>query len=280
MPWGKKRDPRTDAYLIQREISLVQKVVSHLRADAGVFAWQLANEAFLSGFSEKSALDEWTMPAARGRARARPRSGPSRSASTPRRSSARPASTRATPSRAASSRSATSPRPTARTPPRARSRRARRPTSSRSSCASPTAASRCCSTTPGCSRSTSRPPRRQPRCALALWSGLANRAAGVLARRLRDLTTERREPYFLDPFETLVGLVDSDGELKPSFTEVRAVRAHRRAHRPRALRADAGAHGDHHARRALQPASRPRVALRRRARAWPRSSARSGRTCP
>ena len=55
----------------------------------------------------------------------------------------------------------------------------------------------------------------------ALWSGLANRAAGVLARRLRDLETERREPYFLDPFETLVGLADSDGEPKPSFAEAR-----------------------------------------------------------
>ena len=38
-----------------------------------------------------------------------------------------------------------------------------------------------------------------------LWSGLMNRAAGVLARRYRDLETERREPYFIDPFESLVG---------------------------------------------------------------------------
>ena len=39
----------------------MHQVVGTLRTDAGVFAWQLGNEAFLSGFAEKSELDEWTM---------------------------------------------------------------------------------------------------------------------------------------------------------------------------------------------------------------------------
>ena len=39
----------------------------------------------------------------------------------------------------------------------------------------------------------------------ALWSVLGNRADGALLGRFRDFATERREPYLLDPFETLVG---------------------------------------------------------------------------
>lgn len=54
----------------------------------------------------------------------------------------------------------------------------------------------------------------------ALWSGFMNRAAGGMVRRFRDMETERREPYFLDPFETLVGVADSEGAPKPVFSEV------------------------------------------------------------
>ena len=121
----------------------------------------------------------------------------------------------------------------------------------------------------------------------ALWSGLVNRASGALLRRFRDLETERREPYFLDPFETLVGVVDSDGELKPSFAEARTFvraaaridlksyeptpRAHRR-HRPgRALRAAA------QPRRALRPARVPDGVHRREGSARPGDRRRRGR---
>ena len=55
----------------------------------------------------------------------------------------------------------------------------------------------------------------------ALWSALANRASGVLLRRFRDFETEHREPYYLDPFETLVGVVDQSGGRKPAFEEAR-----------------------------------------------------------
>ncbi len=53
-----------------------------------------------------------------------------------------------------------------------------------------------------------------------LYSAFMNRAAGVMVRRYRDLDTERREPYFRDPFEVLVGVVDVEGETKPGFEEV------------------------------------------------------------
>jgi endo-1,4-beta-mannosidase len=55
----------------------------------------------------------------------------------------------------------------------------------------------------------------------ALWSGLTNRASGALVRRFRDFKTDHREPYFIDPFETLVGVVDASGGRKPSFLEAR-----------------------------------------------------------
>ena len=54
-----------------------------------------------------------------------------------------------------------------------------------------------------------------------LYSALMNRASGVLLRRWRDLETEKREPYFRDPFEVLVGLNDVTGEPKPVLAEVR-----------------------------------------------------------
>ncbi|MCX8006984.1 MAG: beta-galactosidase trimerization domain-containing protein [Coriobacteriia bacterium] len=48
-----------------------------------------------------------------------------------------------------------------------------------------------------------------------------NRASGALLRRWRDVDTERREPYFRDPFEVLVGLTDISGAAKPVLREVR-----------------------------------------------------------
>jgi endo-1,4-beta-mannosidase len=55
---------------------------------------------------------------------------------------------------------------------------------------------------------------------LALYSALINRGAGVMLRRYSDLDVERREPYFRDPFEVLVGIADTDGEPKPVMAEV------------------------------------------------------------
>jgi len=55
---------------------------------------------------------------------------------------------------------------------------------------------------------------------IALWSALGNRAAGAMVRRVSDMHTERREPYYLDPSEMLVGVMDEQGETKPSFDEL------------------------------------------------------------
>ena len=59
-PWARGRDPRTDDYLIHRQVSLVQRVSSRHRTDARVWAWQLGNEPFFAGFTSQAALDKWS----------------------------------------------------------------------------------------------------------------------------------------------------------------------------------------------------------------------------
>jgi endo-1,4-beta-mannosidase len=54
----------------------------------------------------------------------------------------------------------------------------------------------------------------------ALYSGLMNGASGAFVRRWRDMRTEPREPYFVDPFEALVGVCDSDGRAKAARREL------------------------------------------------------------
>ncbi len=73
VPWGKKRDARTDSYLIQREVALVQKIVSRFVAEKAIFAWDLANEAFCAGFESAADLEEWVEDPARGGAGGRSR---------------------------------------------------------------------------------------------------------------------------------------------------------------------------------------------------------------
>ncbi len=218
VPWGKKRDPRTDAYLIQREISLVQKVVSHLRSDAGVFAWQLANEAFLSGFEEKSELDEWTMLLREAVRELDPK---------------RPITLGIDPetffrATGVDARDAieTCEFAVSHVTAAYRAYAAEGPVTSGPSTYLEAFLLRAANRgkpvlldDAGTLSLDFSPAEEAAAMRTALWSGLANRAAGVLARRLRDLEADRREPYYLDPFETLVGLVDSEGELKPSFAE-------------------------------------------------------------
>jgi len=63
----------------------------------------------------------------------------------------------------------------------------------------------------------------------ALFSALMNGASAAMLRRFRDLSTEKREPYFRDPFEVLVGVTDAGGVPKPVLAEVRRF-AHVAAH--------------------------------------------------
>jgi len=63
----------------------------------------------------------------------------------------------------------------------------------------------------------------------ALQSALMNRAAGVMIRRWRDMDTDKREPYFRDPYEVLVGLTDAAGIPSQHSTKCAGSRAWRRA---------------------------------------------------
>lgn len=220
VPWAKKRDPRTDPYLIQREIALAQKVVGHLRSDAGVFAWQLANEAFLSGFTEKSELDEWTMllrEAVHEIDSERPMTL-GVDAETFFRSTGVDARDAVESCEFAVSHVTAAYRAYA----------AEGPITSGPSTYLESFLLRAANRgkpvlldDAGTLSLDFSAAEEAAAMRTALWSGLANRAAGVLARRFRDLTTDQREPYFLDPYETLVGVVDAEGELKPAFDEVR-----------------------------------------------------------
>lgn len=220
VPWGKRRDARTDAYLVQREVALIAKVVGRLRGDAGVFAWQLGNEAFLSGFEDEAALADWVRvlrEAIRELDADRP-IGLGCDAETLFRATgvdARDAidTCEFTVSHVTAAYRAYACEGPLTSGPSTyldgfllRMAHRGRPvlldeigTLSLEASAAEEAA----------------------HIRTVLWSGLMNRAAGAMARRLRDMDTERREPYFLDPFETLVGLADSDGVAKPAYTELR-----------------------------------------------------------
>lgn len=217
--WGGDRDPRTDPYLLQRGIALVAEVVGRLRTEKGVFGWQLGNEAFLGGFSTAEELRAWTemmrdaileqdptRPIALGA-----------DAETLFRATGADAREAIQACDFAVSHATSAYRAYAAEGPITSGpatyleefllHLARGdspvllddvgPLTLENSLAEEAAALR-----------------------LSLWSGLCNRASGALLRRLRDMETERREPYFVEPFETLVGVIDTSGVARPSLEEV------------------------------------------------------------
>lgn len=219
VPWGKKRDPRTDSYLIQREVALIQKVVNRFRAETAIFAWDLANEAFCSGFSAAEELESWIETMREAVREVDPE---------------RPVIVSIDPE-TLFRHTGVDPRDAIDTCEFAVSHA--------------TAAYRVFAAegpiTSGPStyldsfllRSAARdlpvllddvgvfsldfsPAEEAVFVRNVLYSGLMNRAAGIVARRFRDLDTERREPYFRDPFEVLVGLADTEGEPKPALSEL------------------------------------------------------------
>lgn len=217
--WGKKRDPRTDSYLLQREVALAQKVVSHLRSDSGVFAWQLGNEAFLSGFESAQALEAWVNALREAIREIDPKRpiGLGADAETLYRATGVDATDVLAANEFAVSHLTAAYRAYA----------AEGPLTSGPSTYLDAFLLR--------NAHRGRPVLLDEVGVLALdhsaaeeaayvrnvlWSGLMNRAAGVMLRRYRDMDTERREPYFLDPFETLVGVADSEGLPKPVFSEI------------------------------------------------------------
>lgn len=220
VPWGKKRDPRTDNYLVQREVALVQKLVARFRADSGVFAWQLANEAFCDGFETSSALEAWTRQlreAIRDIDDERPitlgidpetffrATGVDARAAVEMCEFGVSHITAAYRAYAAEG-SVTSGPSTYLDAFLLRSAGRGKPV---------------LLDDVGVLSLDNSPAEEAVALRLALWSGLVNRGAGAIARRYRDLETERREPYFLDPFETLVGVADTEGGAKPALGEMR-----------------------------------------------------------
>lgn len=218
--WGKRRDARTDGYLVQREVALVQRVVGQLRKDVGVMAWQLGNEAFLSGFEDEGSLAAWTAALREAIRELDPD---------------RPIGLGADPETLFRA-SGVDARPTLDTCEFAvshvtsayRAYAAEGPVTSGPATYLDAFLLR--------NAHRGRPvlmdevgvhsleysaAEEAAYVRMALWSGLMNRAGGVMARRLRDMETERREPYFLDPLETLVGIADFDGTPKSTFVEFR-----------------------------------------------------------
>lgn len=217
--WGKRRDPRTDGYLLQREVALCAKVVGALRGHRGVFGWLLGNEAFISGFESAGDLEAWTASlreAIREVDADRP-IGLGCDAETLFRATGVDARvaidscefavshvTAAYAAYAASGPATSGPATYLDSFLLRAAHRGKPVLLDEAGLLSLDASV-------GEEAAHLRP---------VLWSALANRAGGVLARRLRDLDTERREPYFVDPFETLLGLADSDGVTKPAYDEL------------------------------------------------------------
>lgn len=221
VPWGKRRDPRTDAYLIQREVALVQRIVNRYRSEPVVFAWDLANEAFLAGFSSAEELETWVADMRDAIREVDPE---------------RPILLSADPetlfaAAGVDARGALDMGEVA----------VSHLTSSYRAYAAegPVTSGPATYVDSYLLRSAARglpvllddvgvhsldfsPAEEAAYVRTVLYSALMNRSVGVILRRDRDLETERREPYFRDPGEILVGLADVEGVPKPSFAEVRS----------------------------------------------------------
>lgn len=221
VPWGKRRDPRTDSYLIQREVALVQKIVNRFRADTAIFAWDLANEAFLSGFESSAELESWCKTIRDAVREVDPE---------------RPITLSADPETLFRHRGVD---------PRKAIDATEFAVSHATSAYRAYAAEGPLTYGPSTYldtfllRSAARdlpvimddvgifsldfsPAEEAAHVRAALFGGLMNRAGGIMLRRYKDLDTERREPYFRDPYEVLVGLADTEGTPKPALEEVAA----------------------------------------------------------
>jgi endo-1,4-beta-mannosidase len=217
--WGTRRDPRTDQYLLQREAALVTTLATHLKGESGVFGWQLGNEAFLSRFTSAEALGAWfdaLREAIREVDSARP-VGLGADAETLFQATGIDARDVIEHCELCVSHASSAYRAYAAEGPLGTGpstyldayllRVAHR--------GRPVILDDVGTLTPSYSVA-----EEAAHVRTVLWSGLANRAGGALVRRLRDMQTEKREPYFIDPFESLVGVADVDGMAKPAFREI------------------------------------------------------------
>lgn len=220
VPWAKKRDPRTDDYLIAREVALVQRIVNRFRSEPSLWAWELGNEAFIAGFGSEEALQKWAsvlrdairevdtvravLLGCDPETLVRETGVDARAAvdgfeygvshvTAPYRAYAAEGPLTYGPATYLDSfllRAALRDMPVLAN---------------------------------GIGVHSLEPSVAEEAAyvRMALYSALMNRASGAVLRRWRDLETEKREPYFRDPYEVLVGLTDVHGEPKPVLAEVR-----------------------------------------------------------
>jgi hypothetical protein len=219
VPWGAKRDPRADSYMIQRETALTQRVVSKLRSEQAVFAWELANEAFCARFDSAEELQAW-VSALREAIR---EVDPDRPIVLPLDPETYQHATGidATPALDECEILAshvTSPY---------RVYAAEGPITSGPATYLPSFLLRNASRDLpllmddiGVTSLEQSLLEEAVHLRGSLYSAVMNGAAGAMAKRYRDVVTERREPYFLDPYEVLVGVADSDGVPKRAMKEI------------------------------------------------------------
>ncbi len=220
VPWGKKRDPRTDAYLLQREVALVQRVVNRFRSEKAIFAWDLANEAFASGFESTEAFVAW---AAMMREAVR-EVDPERPVTVSVDPETLYRATGVDPRKALDECEFATSHVTA----SYRAYVAEGPlTSGPATYVDAFLLRSAARGLPvlldevGPPSLDNSPAEEAAYARTVLYAALMNRSAGVIFRRFRDLDTERREPYFRDPWEVLVGLVDRHGRPKAAWGEVK-----------------------------------------------------------
>lgn len=218
--WGKRRDPRTDDYLIQREVSLAQRIVNRYRAEPVVWGWELANEAFCTGFSSEADLERWTT-ILRDAIREVDTERPIILGVDPETLFR----TTGVDSRAAidmcefAVSHVTAPyRVYAAEGPVTSG-----PATYLDSFLLRAAARDLPVIVDGVGVHSLDFSLAEEAAAVrnSLYSALMNGASGVMVRRYRDLETEKREPYFRDPFEVLVGVADVEGEPKPALGEIK-----------------------------------------------------------
>lgn len=219
--WAGRRDPRTDPYLLERERAFVSHVTARLQANKAVFAWELGSEAFFSGFGDAETCAEWT-GALRDAIRERDARRPiGFGACTETLAHATGIDTRVA--------AATCDYGLAHVTAGYRAQLAAGPLAERAGTYLPAFLVHLArhqgpvlldEVGPHDQSSSVADEARALR--LAAWTTLANRGAGVLVSRVRDLRTDRREPYFVDPYQALVGVLDEDGEPKPAYRELGA----------------------------------------------------------
>lgn len=218
--WGQKRDVRIDDYLVQRQISLVQRIVTQYRNEQTIWGWDLGNEAFFAGFKREEPLERWVW-SMRDAIREIDSERPilvGADTETLFRETGVDARTAADTAEYA----------TAHVTAAYRAYAAEGPITLGPATYLDSYLTRCAAHDlpvlldgVGVHSLDFSPAEETAFVRSVLYQALMNGAAGVMLRRWRDAATDRREPYFRDPFEVLVGVMDADGAPKPVLADVR-----------------------------------------------------------